>query len=323
MRPSILITETQDYSAEALAIYARLGQVVLGQDDINYRPNSVQGLVVRLGQYFSAEVLECWPQLKWIVSPTTAIDHIDQNYCGQKKIEIFSLKGHQQFLSHITSTAEHTFALILNLLRQVNAAHLDVTVNYRWDRDQFKGPMLSTLKLGIIGLGRIGSKVSKYAQAFGMEVYACDPHISSQRFRDLNVTSCSIEELLMNSDVISLHLNSSAENKNFLHAPLLQKIKKSAYLINTSRGDLLDERELLRLLQNGHLKGAALDVISDEITLGPISQQFIHFARHSSKLILTPHLGGACPQAMIMTENFMANLLWQKFYSNGEIHGQA
>jgi D-3-phosphoglycerate dehydrogenase len=182
-----------------------------------------------------------------------------------------------------------------------------------WRRDNFIGKELKGKILGIIGYGRLGRIVASYAKAFQMSVYAYtynrrDSENDGVEWKDL-------EELLTVSDVISLHIPFTGENINFLDSEKLALLKPGSILINTSRGELVDEVALLDCLRNGKIAGAALDVLSGEehhrIEDGswPEGDPLVEYSKTNSNLLLTPHIGGASTDSMNATEMFMAKKL--------------
>ncbi len=178
----------------------------------------------------------------------------------------------------------------------------------KWNRDNFRGHDLAGKRLGILGLGRIGRKVARYALAFEMKVDAYDPYCK-EWVKEVEHHK-KLESLLRVSDILSLHVPLNDETRRMIGNPELQLLPAGAIIINTSRGAILDEAALLEALENGHLFGAALDVISDENHLSrPLTMRLAQYAQNNSNLLLTPHIGGATFESMHMTELFMANKL--------------
>lgn len=298
--------EPRDYSLEALKLYRDLGQTYLGLDAVPNR-NNVSILVIRLNYRIDSILLKSFPNLRWIVSPTTGLNHIDLKFCEEKNIQVLSLNDQQEAIQLITSTAELTFGLILTLLRNINTAHKDVACNQKWDRDKFKSRQLSKLTLGIIGLGRIGSHVSNYAHAFGMRVLAYDPYITEKTFHELNVEQCDLLALLEQSDIVSIHAKLNQENHHLLGVSELKKMRKDAILVNTARGALLDEAAAATSVEQGLLAGIAVDVLeheNDEINLW--ESPLVKAAKSDYNVLITPHIGGCTSDAMHISEEIMA-----------------
>jgi len=189
------------------------------------------------------------------------------------------------------STAEHAFSLLLAVARKI--AQADANVRARnWDKKNFEGVELYNKTLGIIGMGRIGSELSRRAIAFGMRVIAYDPYLSASRARGLQVELVDdLDDLLTSADFISLHTPLTAETHHVLDGARLQKAKRGVRIINCARGGLIDELALADALQNGHVAGGALDVFEIE-PLPPDSP-----LRSAQNLVLTPHLGASTAEA--------------------------
>jgi D-3-phosphoglycerate dehydrogenase len=303
----ILNVEPDQYSDDARSILRGVGEVIEKNMDRAELMDCIGGfdiLVVRLGHQVDAELLSAAPRLKAIVSATTGLDHIDMEFASRRDIAVLSLRGELEFLRTIPATAEHTWGLLLALLRNIPWAHSSV-LRGEWRRDRFKGRELQGRRLGVLGLGRIGEKIASYGLAFGMLVNAFDPYGKSApagvAMKD------SLEILLQVSDVFSIHVPLNPETEKMIGIKEIYNLPRGSYFINTSRGAVVDEAALLDALQSGHLAGAALDVLTGERTNE--SMPLIEYARAHSNLLLTPHIGGATHESMQATEIFMAKKL--------------
>lgn len=306
----ILNIEPFNYSPEARAILQQLGEVTeapLDRHELIGRLVDYDVLIVRLAQQIDREVIDAGQRLKVIVTATTGLDHIDVSYARAQGIAVLSLRGEMAFLRTITATAEHTWALLLALVRHIPAAAAAVQLG-GWDRDAFRGHDLADKRLGILGLGRIGEKVARYGLAFAMKVLAYDP---VARDWPEYVTPCaSMEELLTQSDVLAVHVPLTAETQNLIGSRELALLPPGALLLNTARGEVLDETALVQALLSGQLAGAALDVIAHEREVEQRNNGLLlNYARTHDNLLITPHLGGATYESMAKTEVFMAQKL--------------
>lgn len=316
----ILNAEPDNYSAEARQILASIGELVekrLSQDELPQWVSDFDVLIVRLGLTVSREVIEAGYRLRAIVTATTGLDHIDVESAEARGIAVLSLKGETEFLRSIPATAEHTWGLLLALVRRIPQAFESVRAG-EWNRDLFRGRDLAGKRLGVVGLGRIGERVARYGLAFGMQVAAFDPYRSD--WPD-DVCRCStLEDLLRRSDVLSLHVPLNAETYHMIGEKELALLPQGAVLVNTARGMVVDEKALLTVLKNGHLGGAALDVLEDETSMQDFeSNPLIEYARKHDSLLITPHLGGATVESMAATEVFIANKLKSFLYQCGGI----
>ena len=195
----ILNAEPLNYSEQAHQILQGIGDVTsiqLDQAGLLSRIGEFDVLIIRLAHKIDRSILDAGTHLQAIVTATTGVDHIDVEYAEKKQIEILSLRGEFDFLRTIPATAEHTWALLLSLIRNIPQA-LASTISGHWDRDQFKGHDLAGRRLGIVGLGRIGGKIAKYGLAFGMQVFDCLPRcvVRHHLTIDVRLTNTTGDEL--------------------------------------------------------------------------------------------------------------------------------
>ena len=307
----ILNAEPKDYSPEARRILATLGEVVerrLTQQEFPEWVQEADILIVRLGLQVDRATIGVGPRLKAIVTATTGLDHIDVPYAESCGITVLSLNGETEFLRTIHATAEHTWALLLALVRRIPEASAAVRQGV-WDRHLFRGRELHGRRLGVLGLGRVGEQIAGFGLAFGMPVAAYNPS-SKPRWPE-GVERCkSLEELLRRSDVLSVHVPLQASTRALLGQRELSLLPEGAVLVNTSRGGVLDEGALVEALASGRLAGAALDTVDGERD-ATVRQRsgVLAYACAQQNLLITPHLGGATIESMARTEVFMAEKL--------------
>jgi D-3-phosphoglycerate dehydrogenase len=309
-RYHILNLEPEGYSGEARAVLSRVGEISdgpLGRRELLERISAYDVLIVRLQHQIDREAFEAGKNLKAIVSATTGLDHIDLQAAASRNVPVLSLKGEQAFLSSITATAEHTWGLLLALMRRIPEA-IEAVRDGSWNRDALKGRDLAGKRLGIVGLGRLGRQVASYGSAFGMRVAAYDPFLDE--WPGTVVRAASLVGLAAESDVLTVHVNLHAGAMKLIGQPELDALPRGSVLVNTSRGQILDEEALLNALVSGQLGGAALDVLADERcpetrTKNPL----LTYAQQHRNLLITPHIGGATHEAMCRTEVFMAHKL--------------
>lgn len=306
----ILNLEPKGYSATARAVLEQLGVISEGpltRDELMRAVAEVDVLVVRLGHAIDRAIIESSRTLRVIVSATTGLDHIDVEAARERGIAVLSLQGETEFLRTVHATAEHTWALLLSLRRRIVPAALSVGRG-EWDRDRFTGRELNGARLGILGLGRIGSKVAGYGQVFGMRVSAYDPYV--QEWPEGIRRAESLPDLLSESDVLSVHIPLNEETSNLLNAERLALLPSGAVLVNTSRGEIIDENALADALEQGRLGGAALDTVCNERDVAARrSSRMMAITKDADYLLITPHIGGATQESMAKTELFMARKL--------------
>jgi phosphoglycerate dehydrogenase-like enzyme len=263
-----------------------------------------------LGYYFDRAKMELCPRLRAIATNTTGVPHIDVKEAAARNIPVFSLEKEVEFLGTITPTAEHTWGLLLALMRRSPWAHAAV-LQGGWNRRPFGAPrMLSRMSLGLVGCGRLGRMVGRYGLAFGMQVAFFDPYVDDYPpgFEKLGTAG----ELVAVSDVVSLHAPANESTYKMVNRDLLEKFKIGSYLVNTARGELVDEAALLEMLQTGRLKGAALDVLDGEFVPGfqVSSHPLVAYAQGHDNLLLTPHIGGSTIDAWRETERRVIELAY-------------
>jgi D-3-phosphoglycerate dehydrogenase len=301
------------YSRDAYKILESIGSVIekdCTREELISMIPEVDILITRLRNKIDNEVLSKANKLKIIVTATTGLNHIDLNMTNLYGVKVLSLKGEREFLDTLTATAELTWSLLLSLYRKIPDAVKHVK-NGDWNRDLFKGRQLKGKTLGIVGYGRLGSIVAQYGQAFQMNVIAADPFVND--FPE-NIKKVTLKKLLQLSDVITLHVNYDESTHKMFNDELFKYIKTGAVLVNTSRGELIDESAMLRALNSGRLLGVALDVLYGEAENKHNWLQSSNVWKKSlvdKNIILVPHLGGATKESMMDTEIFMAQKLIQ------------
>jgi len=303
------------YNAEPYG-YSKKGIALWRKKGYSYSPGSwqevdnktafpkVEILIVRLQRKVTSNVLNKFPDVKKIISATTGWDHLDIDAIKARNIDLVTLRGQNEFLKTIPSTAEHTWALMMALIRNIPAANRDVLAG-NWNRDDFRGYELKGKTIGIIGYGRTGQQVAKYADAFQMKVLFYDPYVEHKFEGHLKVNT--LEKLLQQSDIVSLHVHLVPETKNLLNARNISELKNGAYLVNTSRGKVWDEEAVMKALEQKSINGVATDVLSTE--LDEISKSSLWKGQQEGKnIIITPHIGGATWDAMWACEEFMISI---------------
>ena len=230
--------------------------------------------------------------LKIISCATTGSDHVSNSILKENNIELRTLREDMDLLRSLTPAAELSWALLLACARNLKGAFEHVRQG-NWARESFPGIMLNGKTLGIIGCGRIGKWMSKYALAFGMKVVGYDPHLDE--FPD-QIKKVGIEELFSNADFISIHVHLSTETEGLVSKSLLDNCKPNVIIINTSRGKIVDEDALLESLMNNKIGAVGLDVLDGEPNI-ETSKLYLYSLNHDN-LIITPHCGGYSLEAV-------------------------
>lgn len=244
-------------------------------------------LIVRSSTKVTADVIEAAGRLKFIGRAGVGLDNVDLKAATQKGIVAINTPA-----GNTTSTAEHTMSMILALSRNIPQACASVKAG-KWERSKFSGVELHGKTLGIVGFGRIGSTVARYAKAFGMSVEVFDPYISLEVAATLGVRMVDLKTLLQESDYITIHIPKSDETKNLIGEAEFQLMKKTARLINCARGGIVEEAALATALAEKRIAGCALDVFDQEPV--PVDSPLLKL----DNCIMTPHLGASTSEAQI------------------------
>ncbi len=290
-KPKVVIT------ARSFGRYSRLAYAILEQAGCTVahragtRPKRAEELIPLLGDAdalivgcdeVSAAVLAAAPRLKIVAKFGVGYDNIDVQAARGRGIRVTYTPGAVE-----NAVAELAMGLIVALARQIVVGDATVRAG-RWDRPMSTG--LGGKNLGIVGLGAIGKKLAVRSRAFGMHILACDPRPDTDFARQHDVKYLSMQELLPQADVVSLHVPLTHGTMGLVGEGELRSMKATAFLINTARGELVDEDALVRALRERWIAGAALDVFRHE---PPLDSALLALPN----VILTPHMGGDTPAA--------------------------
>ncbi len=303
----ILVPEPGYFPEEAIQILKRVGDVAIvgGRAELLEEAKDADVLVIRVGTKIDKQVLDNAEKLKVIATATAGVDHIDLIEAGKRGIKVINLEG-----GNTQPTAEYTIALLFSLARKIPWAFEHMKKGF-WERDKFFGIGLGGRTLGIVGFGKIGSKVAAYAQAFGMKVIAHDPYVNAEKIPEAGAENVSFEELLQRSDIITIHSLLTKETENMIGEKEFENMKNGSFLVNVARGRIVDEKALLAALKTGKLAGAALDVYSIE-PLGSKSE-LLNYAVENNNLLLTPHMGASTNESVMNSAVYIAKKVEEIF----------
>ncbi len=285
--PRVLVADP--LAEEGLRLLRQYGQVdvrtSLSVQELVEAIGDYDALIVRSGTQVTRTVLAAAHRLKVIARAGVGVDNIDVDAATEYGVLVVNAPT-----GNIVAAAEHTIALLMALARKLPHAHMSMRSG-GWNRKQFMGVEVREKMLGLVGLGRVASEVARRARGLEMHVIAHDPYVSEEYAHKLGVELVPIDTLLTRSDFVSLHLPLTPQTRSFINAERLAQVRPGAYLINTSRGGVIDEDALLQALDEGRLAGAALDVFATE----PLPSD--HPLRSHPRVILTPHIGGSTVEA--------------------------
>ena len=254
----------------------------------------------RQGYVLNRHILEN-TSIRLINTASTGLNHINLNDCKKLGIKILSLTKDFNLIKKLPSTSELAFGLMINLQRKIFQSFQSVK-NKKWDYTSFIGQELASLTVGIIGLGRLGNFMAKYAKAFGMKVFYYDPFKKNKKFKKVN-----LKELIEKSDVISIHAHVNNQSKYLINKKSLKVTKKKPIIINTSRGEIVKEEDIIWALKNKVISGYGTDVIEKEFTDIKKSPIIKNIKKYN--IIVTPHIGGMTHQGQSRAYSYAINKL--------------
>ena len=308
---NILIAE-KDFSPVAKKVLTKAGRVIDYGSKENFLKNLPQAdaAVVGLEIKFNKSLLDKAPHLKLIGSRTTQLRYLDLAECLRRNIKVVNIKAESSVLKKTFSTAEETMALIFSVTRCLPWAFESVKKG-NWERKKYGGIELMDKTIGLVGFGRLGRMVAKYSQAFGMHILAYDPYISNTTMKSFGVKKTTLEKIFKGSDIISLHCVYDDKTLGMIREGHFKSMKRTAFLINTARGEITDESALLKALKNKWLAGAAIDTLANEAPDGShlINNPLIVYAKTHENLLILPHLGGATREATERTQIYISELV--------------
>ena len=277
----------------------------LNSDDLKDIINNYDGLVVRSATKVSKEIIEATNNLKIIGRAGAGIDNIDIETAKKKNIVVMNTPG-----GNTNATAEHTISLLLSLYRKIPEAN-DSTHKSLWEKKKFKGLELKGKKIGLIGFGNVAQRVAEIAKGFDMEVSVFSKSFESRKDNFSNIKSLTLDEMLSFCDIISFHCKPPKDGNPIINLSELKKMKKNAVIINTARGNLVNEVDLKTALNESIIKGAALDVYSIE----PAKNNVLFGVNN---LILTPHIAASTQEAQLIVAKQIAEQI-SEFFNTGKI----
>ncbi|HET7710853.1 MAG TPA: phosphoglycerate dehydrogenase, partial [Thermoanaerobaculia bacterium] len=279
----VLVTDT--LADSGLSILREAADV-----DLDYRPGlkgaellgavaESDALITRSGTAVTRELVNAGSRLRIVGRAGVGLDNVDVDACTERGILVINAPT-----ANIISATEHTMAMLLALCRNIPEAHASVKRG-EWTRAKFMGTELNGKTLGVIGLGRIGSRVTIRARSFGMRVVAYDPYIATSVFEKVGAEEVRFEELLEVADVITVHTPLTEETRGMIRAEHFAKMKNGVVVLNIARGGIYEEQALADALNSGKVSGAAIDVYEEE---PPAKDHPLLTAKNA---ILSPHIG--------------------------------
>jgi D-3-phosphoglycerate dehydrogenase / 2-oxoglutarate reductase len=246
--------------------------------------SGVDAVLIRSATKMDAEAISAATGLRVIARAGVGLDNVDIPAATAAKVMVINAPT-----SNIVSAAELAIALMMASARNISPAHASLRAG-KWARSKFSGTEMFEKTLGIVGFGKIGQLVAHRMKAFGMNVIAYDPYLSVEKVSTLGVKLVELDELLKNSDFITIHLPKTKETVNLIGEEALSKVKPSVHIVNAARGGVLDEAALYKAITEGRVAGAGIDVYATEpCTDSPLFSL--------DQVVATPHLGASTEEA--------------------------
>ena len=253
------------------------------------------GLIVRNKTQVNKKILSNAKNLKFIGRLGVGLDNIDTEFCKSKNIHVQPATG-----MNADSVAEYVISSSMSLIKKIPMFH-NGTVNGNWPRTTIKSAEINGKCIGIVGFGTIGRKVADYSLKNGLNVLAYDPYIKKLDENKKNYKLSSLENVFKDADIISLHLPLTEETKNLINKSSFSKMQKQPIIINTSRGSVVNENDLIDAYDQNLISGFALDVFENE----PIKKDLYERITSEMNCILTPHISGVTTESNIRVSNFI------------------
>lgn len=316
MKLNALIIEADYYpldllrQLEAKVSVTKSSAVTQEQLRIDLLLHNTEVLFCGLGISIDKSLLGQVTNIKYVVSPATGTNHLDISYLNSRNIKLIYLGDFSNKISEVFSTAELTWSLLLAVVRRIIPAHGSV-ISGNFDRGPFLGIDLAGRTLGIIGYGRLGRRVAEYGKAFGMQVVVCDVNDAKVANLAIGMSSCSVDQLLLMADVVSIHVPLNEQTHRLITDTQISKMKNGSVLINTSRGEVLDELAIVEALKAGKLYGVGVDVLVGENTdnFSSHDSPLVRAISQNLNVVVSPHIGGWTEQAVATTRTLVVEEL--------------
>ena len=261
------------------------------------------GLIVRNKTQVNSDILKNASKLKFIGRLGVGLDNIDTEYCKNKDIHVQPATG-----MNADSVAEYVVSSSMSLIKKIPIFH-NGTIKGEWPRTTIKSREINQKFLGLIGFGTIGKKVADYCSKNGLKILAYDPYVKEINDKKIDAKLSSLNEIYEKSDIISIHLPLTDETKNMINKSSFSQIKNKPIIINTSRGGIINQNDLIEAYHKNIISGFALDVFENE----PIESEFYKKIKPGMNCILTPHISGVTTESNIRVSDFIVKKITDFF----------
>jgi D-3-phosphoglycerate dehydrogenase len=303
MAEKIVISEPMLYPEKALSILRNVGDIKSKRFERTELEREVQDatvLLVWIRDRVDRALIDIASRLKVIGTASAGVNHIDIEAAEARGIKVVNAPG-----QNARAVAEFTFGLLIDITRRI-VESFDSVRNGIWNPIGYPGFELKGKTLGVIGIGRIGSRVALLARAFEMKTIACDPYVPEEYAERIGVALVSFDELVSTSDYITLHVPLTDETRQMINADSVKKMKKGVYIVNTARGEVVDEDAIIDGLMNNKIAGYAADVLWGE---PPENSRIFRLLREGrlKNTVITSHIAATGAQALENCGVYTAN----------------
>jgi len=306
--PKVLISDSMNNAAENILKSNNIEVDVLtnlNNSQLIDKISDYEGLIVRSTTQVTKDILDAGKKLKIIGRAGAGVDNIDLKTSNIKNIIVMNTPG-----GNTNATAEHTMGLLFSLIRSIPDAN-NSTHKGLWEKKRFKAIELKNKSIGIIGFGNVGKRFAEMCFALGMKVNIYSKYFESIKKEFINYNNISLESLIEISDIISLHCKANKDNSPIIDINNIKRMKNNSFIINTARGNLINEIDLKNALENNLIKGAAIDVYSKE----PAHKNILF---NTPNLILTPHIAASTIEAQVIVAEQIAKQI-SDYFNSGKI----
>lgn len=284
---------------------------------LTYKPIACENQLKNLSQFdyiftnpnmskikFDKNFLVKFEKLKAICTASTGTNHIDLQYLKDNRIRLISLRNNKKVINKISSTAEHAFALMMSTVRRINTSAMSIRKK-QWEYLPYVGRQMNFMTVGVVGYGRLGKMFVRLLKGFDSKILIYEKKF---KIRDYNKKyQTGLNELLRKSDIIALHIHADKENINFIDNKKLRIAKKNLILINTSRGEVVNEVDIINFLKKNKSAKYSTDVVKNEIKGKWKSKILKEFLKGNKNILITPHIGGMTDDAQFLAYHAAAN----------------
>ena len=308
--PKVLISDSMDSIAEKILISNKIDVDIktdFNADELKDKISAYDGLIIRSVTKVTKEIIENAKNLKIIGRAGAGVDNIDLVTAKEKKIIVMNTPG-----GNTNATAEHTLALLMSLSRKISKADVS-THKGEWAKKKLKGNEIKGKTIGIIGFGNVGRRFAEICKVLGLKVLVVSKSFTALKDQYPEYSSCDLNEVLQQADIISFHCKPNTDGSSVIASKELDLMKKTAFIINTARGNLVSEVDLCDAIKANKIGGAAIDVFETE----PATNNALFGLEN---VLLTPHIAASTSEAQIIVAEMVANQFVEYFLNNKVIN---